>query len=237
MINRGEEYVNIIINEENKRIVIEDNGVGIEYEDAYKILTDIGNSKKRYTSHKGFRGIGRLGGLSYCEKIIFETSCLNENKKTIVEFNGSRLKELLIPGSYENYTMEDVIKEITCEKIEDEERGKHYFRVILEGVSEKHQLLNTKKIERYLKQVAPVEFNKSFKISDKIKAELQKLQLEEIPYNIYIGKENEELKQVFKPYMRKFYADISKKIEGSIEDIVVKIIRNDYRQKIVAVVW
>lgn len=237
MISSGEEYINIIINEENGRIVIEDNGVGIESEDAYKVLTDIGNSKKRYTSHKGFRGIGRLGGLSYCEKIIFETSYFNENKKTRVEFNGDRLKELLIPGCYENYTMEDVIEEITSNEIQDEEKEKHYFRVILEGVSKKHQLLNMKKIEGYLKQVAPIEFNKTFIIADKIKGELQKLKLEDKSYNIYIGKENQELTQIYKPYMRRFYADISKKIEDSIEDIVVKIISDDFRKKIVAVVW
>ncbi|MBC2579168.1 ATP-binding protein [Clostridium sp. DJ247] len=229
--------IKIVVNDADKEIIIEDNGMGIDSINAYKILTDIGNSKKKYTTHKGFRGIGRLGGLSYCEKLVFETSYMGENKKTIVEFDSNRLKELLIPGKFEDYTMVDVIREITTESFKEEEEIKHYFRVVLKGVSTKHKLLDFDRVENYLCQVAPIPFNKNFIVKDKIYNELDRLGLEKNEYILKIGKSKQEFRQIFKPYKRKFYADISKKIEDKIEDVEFKLIRDDYLDKNVALVW
>lgn len=237
VIAKGEEFIKVIVDHVENQIIIEDNGMGIKNESAYKVLTDIGNSKKRHTNHKGFRGIGRLGGISYCEKLIFETSYLNEGLKTIVEFDSNRLKELLIPGAYEDYTMVDVIKEITTKKTDTEDKNKHYFKVILKGVSTKYKLLDSDKVINYLSQVAPIPFNKRFKLADKINNMLKELSLQNDEYNLYFGKTQDELKPIFKPYKRKFYADISKKIEDIIEDINFKVIKNDYLDKTVAVIW
>lgn len=233
----GEERIKIIVDNSEREITIEDNGTGIESTNAYKILTDIGNSKKKYTSHKGFRGIGRLGGISYCEKLIFETSYIGEDVKTIIEFDSNRLKQLLVPGTYESYTMVDVIKEITSQKLEKEDIERHYFKVILKGVSDRYKLLDLDKVENYLCQVAPVPFNKKFQLGDRIKEELKKLKLKVDEYNIWLGRNEDELVQIFKPYKKRFYADISRKIEDEIEDIKFKVITNDYLNKVVAVVW
>ena len=43
-----------------------------------KRLIDIGNSKKDRTNSRGFRGIGRLAGLGYCNQLVFSTSYLGE---------------------------------------------------------------------------------------------------------------------------------------------------------------
>src|SRR5205823_4780295 len=51
---------------ENRSIRIRDNGAGIPRRVASKRLTSLGNSKKRGTTARGFRGIGRLAGLAYC---------------------------------------------------------------------------------------------------------------------------------------------------------------------------
>ena len=77
---------------------IEDNGTGIPVSSAYKTLLDIGNSQKDLKKSRGFRGIGRLSGLGYCDKLIFTTSFTGESEKSIVTFDSKKLKELLIPG-------------------------------------------------------------------------------------------------------------------------------------------
>lgn len=237
ILSSEEGCIKIIVNATDKEITIEDNGMGIESISAYKILTDIGNSKKTYSTHKGFRGIGRLGGLSYCESLVFETSFLGENSKTSIEFDSLKLKKLLIPDEYQEYTMADVIREITEEKSFEEQESTHYFRVILKGVSTRHKLLDFDKVENYLCQVAPIPFNKNFIVKDMIYSELHRLGLPKNEYKLEIGKSIDELRQIYKPYKRKFIADISKKAEDTIDDVEFKLIRNDYRNKDIALVW
>ena len=63
--------IEIIVDADRQEISIKDNGTGIKKDLAVKTLLDIGNSSKTHTSNRGFRGIGRLGGLSYCKKLSF----------------------------------------------------------------------------------------------------------------------------------------------------------------------
>lgn len=59
--------------EANKRyICIKDNGTGIQADKFEKIMSSIADSQKSRESDKGFRGIGRLGGISSCSKLIFK---------------------------------------------------------------------------------------------------------------------------------------------------------------------
>ena len=78
LIDNSDDRIDIYISKDNRTIEIIDNGTGIESERAYRVLADIGNSKKKSSSNKGFRGIGRLSGLGYCEQLIFETSTNGE---------------------------------------------------------------------------------------------------------------------------------------------------------------
>ena len=87
--------IEIIVDSTRREISIKDNGTGIPKEIAEKTLFDIGNSTKKHTTNRGFRGIGRLGGLSYCKKLSFCTSAQNESEKTLVTFDCQKLKELL----------------------------------------------------------------------------------------------------------------------------------------------
>lgn len=57
--------IDIIVNAEESYISIKDNGTGISAADAAKTLMNVGSSKKRNSNNRGFRGIGRLGGMSY----------------------------------------------------------------------------------------------------------------------------------------------------------------------------
>ena len=72
--------INIVADSINNHIFIEDNGTGVESEQAASVLLNIGDSTKRSNNNRGFRGIGRLGGMSYCDKLVFSTSAKGEAK-------------------------------------------------------------------------------------------------------------------------------------------------------------
>lgn len=237
LINKEDSVIKIKLDNMNREIQIYDNGTGISVKEAFKLLTDIGNSRKRFTNNKGFRGIGRLVGLSYCESLVFETSFKGENKKTVLSFDNLKLNELLIPGKYEEYGMGDVIQEITTLDIEGEEVNTHYFKVILRNVNKKLNLLNEEKVIGYIEEIAPLPFDRyKFEYKKLIDKKLIELGENIEEYNIFI--ETEKInKQLFKPYRKKIYADIKKKLIDEIIDVELKVIKDDAKDKVVALAW
>ena len=59
--------VNII--NENNNLFFVDNGTGISEDKFQGKMISIANSQKTRTKNIGYKGIGRLSGLSYCKKI------------------------------------------------------------------------------------------------------------------------------------------------------------------------
>ena len=118
-----ESRIEIIIDDERKVISIKDNGTGICGSKARKTLLDIGNSSKLHTVNRGFRGIGRLGGLSYCKQLSFCTTVKGEDIKTIVTFDCERLRELLIPGQGDEHTLQSVIEAVTTVNVLEEQES------------------------------------------------------------------------------------------------------------------
>lgn len=119
--------IEIIVDGDRQEISIKDNGTGIAKEFAVKTLLDIGSSTKTHISNRGFRGIGRLGGLSYCKKLSFCTSAQNELEKTLVTFDCAKLKELLILGQAIEYNLQKVISAVTEVNVLSEQASAHYF--------------------------------------------------------------------------------------------------------------
>ena len=78
----GAEQISVRLAPTENQIVIYDNGLGIPTADAEKTLISIGNSKKSSESSRGFRGIGRLSALSYCQQLTFITSFKGESVGT-----------------------------------------------------------------------------------------------------------------------------------------------------------
>lgn len=237
ILTKEESRIDVSLDRVNKQIEIKDNGIGISKNQSFKILTDIGNSQKRFTSNKGFRGIGRLGGLSYCDTLVFETTFKGEDKKTILSFDSLKLNELLIPGKYEEYGMGDVIDEITTLEFADEDIDKHYFKVILKDVNKKLNLLNEEKVVNYIEETAPLPFDYTkFEFGKEVNDKILELDGSVDEYNVFI-KTDKINKQLFKPYRKKFYADIKKKLTDEITGVELKVIMDDAKDKIVALAW
>lgn len=56
ILKKGEEKISITVSESERIIKISDNGTGVGANDIYSNLIDIGNSKKRHSNSRGFRG-------------------------------------------------------------------------------------------------------------------------------------------------------------------------------------
>lgn len=200
IISANDSRIEIIVDDERKTISIKDNGSGINSESARKTLLDIGNSSKIHTANRGFRGIGRLGGLSYCKRLCFCTSSSGERIKTIVTFDCEKLKTLLIPGQNDEHTLQSVIEEVTDVKFLDEQESTHYFIVKMEDVDDIETLLNIDMVKDYICQIAPLPYRDKFYWGRQIKQELQANGIVIEEYPIFVGNSFERLEQVYKPY-------------------------------------
>ena len=222
--------IDIDIDQAAKAITIRDNGCGVKAENAASTMLDIGNSKKSNQTSRGFRGIGRLAGLSYCDRLTFRTSYRNEEIATIIEFDAKLLKALLIPGSTESVSVEDVIDQIVTVRREKETANRRYFEVRLEGVWDTAGLTDTETVRDYLVQHSPLYFSDNFKWGRTIE-EKMRLKGYMIPkYHIFLNKT-----ELFKPYEDTFLSDRVKRNFDLIQDIGVETF---YRgETLSAVLW
>ena len=222
--------IEITINSEKRTIAIRDNGCGIKADVAISTLLDIGNSQKSNLTARGFRGIGRLAGLSYCDKLIFKTSYKGEKCCTVIEFNAKLLKELLLPGTSESVSVEDVIDRIVTIRTEKETAFRRYFEVLLENVWEESGLTNTESVRDYLIEHAPLYFSQNFMWGRTIE-EKMRLNGYSIPrYHISLNRI-----ELFKAYEDTFIADRVKRNYDLIQDVTVKTF---YRNETLsAILW
>lgn len=217
LASQDEGRIDITINREHRQIRIRDNGTGIRSEQVYHILGDVGKSQKNYAENRGFRGIGRLGGLGYCNELQFITSYKGEHKKTITIWDCNELKRLLQPSIEKDLSLIDVINSVTIQdNTQPEDQEKHYFEVILSGINEGHNsLLDEDDIQDYLSQVAPVPFNyQDSSLLQKINQKFEELKIESEEFKIWLNNQ-----QIYKPY--KSYVFIGEKDEKKdfIKDI------------------
>src|SRR5205823_11342727 len=87
--------IDLSINVLERGVKIRDNGIGVPANVFSRRLTSLGASKKRGSNARGFRGVGRLSGLAYCQELIFRSKSKNSARVWEVHWDCRRLKELL----------------------------------------------------------------------------------------------------------------------------------------------
>ena len=134
LLEKGEEAIHITIDAEQRKITISDNATGIEQDNVMRVLRNIAHSTKKRGEDKGFRGIGRLGGLGYCSKLTFETSYYDEPSKSIMTWDAELLKYIINDRNNSEEAVQ-VLAQVTKLNIEKEDTKAHYFHVIMEDVT------------------------------------------------------------------------------------------------------
>lgn len=191
--NRDQAKILVTIDKLNRKICIEDNATGIKSNLFLRFLGDVAKSEKDMTHRKGFRGIGRLGGLGYCEKLIFETSFKGEPLKSRMTLDAKLLKKI-ISDRKDDRDASGVISVITSIEKSAESTNAHYFKVCLEDVTNS-LILNILKVTEYLTVVAPIPFNPKFSFLTEIKQYFQQNNVLLDEYNVCINN-----KPIFKAY-------------------------------------
>ena len=201
-LREGDGEIDIDINKKARRIIFKDNGIGISSlpKDFVRIMSNIGNSDKSLNSDRGFRGIGRLGGLAYCKTLIFSTKVAGEKKISTLTINADKLRKEFWSGNkrsaesvlLENMRFDTVIANPDCDE--------HFFCVeMIDIVDTNKDLLDVVKIRDYLSFVAPVPYRNYFFEQAKIYEYAAKLGFKITEYKIEVNGE-----QVVKNYKTKF---------------------------------
>lgn len=149
---------------DNDRITIADNANGIPRDEVERRLADVADSEKVQGSDKGFRGIGRLGGLAYCRELRFITSYAGEREQTTMIWNAAALKNIL--NDPDNHTdAENILDQIIRYEYERCDEAAHFFRVEMIGV-DNAQLLDSTEVKKYISEVAPLDYDERFNTCD-----------------------------------------------------------------------
>ena len=228
--------IDIIVDAENSYISIRDNGTGINSTSAVSTLMNIGSSQKRHANNRGFRGIGRLGGMSYCGRLVFTTSAENEDTRTVVEFDCKKLRQLLIPGANEEMDLATVLSNVTTVRSEEEKRERHYFSVELFDVSGFSDLLNIESARSYISQIAPLPYmSRKFVYSPDLHRFLSEngYNLEEFP--VFVGENSDDLEPVYKPNRHRYHSDRNKKKNDEI--LSIRTFRVEIEDNLYALGW
>ena len=233
LVKTDKARIDLEIDKSERRIKISDNGTGIGVDYAAKYLLDIGHSPKRFTNARGFRGIGRLAGLAYCNTLIFETSAAGEDKRTVIEFDARTLCERMLNENVD-IDLLSLISDVVTVKVEQEARTKHYFNVIMTGVEDTDGILDMDKVQEYLEQVAPVDFNKSFGWGKIIKSKLRVFGFAPTSYRIFVG-DGMTHAPVVKAYRDTVISDRLRKLEDNISEVETKVFT--YDGETVAFLW
>lgn len=224
LITNDEAIIDIHIEYGKRRITVNDNACGIPMREFKKRMTDVADSDKDRDTEKGFRGIGRLAGLGYCEKLIFRTTAKGEDKLSTIIWDGVKLRTIVDDPS-QHPTSDELIETITEITYSDTERDSHFFEVIMEDVIfESDDLLEEADVITYLKAVAPVPYANHFIFKKKIHDFANENGFPIDEYTVLVNGN-----QIFKPYSDRLYEGSvdNRKQYDEINDVQFRIFNDD----------
>lgn len=165
--------VNIRIDTATRSVKITDNGAGIPHEDFVKRLTAFGASKKRGRGARGFRGVGRLAGIAYCQELVFRSRTIGERRVSELRWDCRKLKTLLRSNDGHQAGLREAVSHIVeLRSVAPIGWPERFFEVEMRGIvrHRNDQLLSATAINTYLSQVAPVPFRDDFPLRDSLLA-------------------------------------------------------------------
>ncbi|MBS0418674.1 MAG: ATP-binding protein [Proteobacteria bacterium] len=184
-------------------ITIRDNGLGVRADLAWVTLTSIGASRKDRARDAGFRGIGRLAGMAYCEELTFRTTFPGETTLSTVRFDCNKLLAAMSPDEGGETELATLLSSAVT--IEQQEGGatsdEHFFEVHLNGLARAPEALtNPVEVGAYLSETVPVGFSSEWTRREEIEADYRSyfgVPLETV--DVYVSA-NDTTTQLFKPY-------------------------------------
>ena len=166
----SEADISIFFNQGERSVRIRDFGAGVPNNDFVRRLTSIGASRKRGTKARGFRGVGRLSGLGYCQELVFRSRAAGDAKVKEMRWDGRVLRERLRDQSFKG-SLTELIREVAqVSELPGAEYPAHFYEVELVKILRVRNdiLLNEAAVRGYLSEVAPVPFDPDFRFGEDI---------------------------------------------------------------------
>jgi len=170
----AEGRIEIRIDPRERRIRIRDNGVALRHSEFVKRLVALGASRKRGMKARGFRGVGRLAGLGYCQELIFRSRADGEREVSELRWDCRKLKAVLRDSQFSDQLGELISQIVRVRRGVDTTLPDRFFEVELVGLIRHGSdlLMNAEVVCRYLSEVAPVPFSPEFQYRQEIEAML-----------------------------------------------------------------
>lgn len=167
--------VQIRIDQPSRSVSIRDNGAGLGTIEFVDQLTALGGSKKRGTTLRGFRGVGRLAGLAFCQELVFRSRQPGELTVHELRWDSREIRSLLRSGDRRQNLTEVIRRGVQKREVHPRGCPARFFEVELKGVVRHRddRLLSDEAVNRYLGQVAPVPFHSDFEFASAIESFLQ----------------------------------------------------------------
>lgn len=201
--SRSEGSIQVKLDHLDRRVLIHDNGVGVPNNEFESRLTSFGSSKKRGTQSRGFRGVGRLAGLGYCQELIFRSRSMGDETVKEIRWDCRKLKTML-SDTESSIGLEELILSIASIKnkiIAD--APEHFFEVeiIKPRRLGNDLLMNEARIVDYISEIAPVPMFGDFPFENKISKFFESKSLYLGEYAIFLNDGDEN--QIFRPFKKK----------------------------------
>jgi molecular chaperone HtpG len=175
LLSCGEGRIEIEIDRVSRSVRIRDNGIGVPSAEFVQRLCSVGASAKRGTAARGFRGVGRLAGLGYCQSLIFRAQAAGEAAISQITWDCRRLKSHLRQQD-RVVSLSTLLNEIVnVEQIAVGDASPHFFEVELRGLVRLRTdaLVSPSAVAEYLSEVGPVPFHPDFELGKSISSALQ----------------------------------------------------------------
>lgn len=203
LIQAEDARIDVEMDANRNGLTIRDNGGGLRTENAAIVLAAIGASNKDYRHNAGFRGIGRLAGIVFCDRLIFTTKAKGQSQYTKILFKARMLREKLAPeGTYEKDAAETLAECVEATRHDTTEVDRHYFEVRLEGLfNPPDECVDPDALRTYIGQVAPLPYDPKFPFAEEIRtnAAAAGFPIESVRLFVKIGKAKPV--ELFKPYI------------------------------------
>ncbi|HEY0149165.1 MAG TPA: ATP-binding protein [Allosphingosinicella sp.] len=186
-------------------IRIKDTGSSIPSDRVWETLTSIGASRKNARRQAGFRGIGRLAGIAYCDLLEFTTKAAGDEAETIVSYDCRKLREAVREGDEE---LEPVFRRSISTRVgAAAPADDHYTVVTLQGLAEApDELKSVSDLMEYLRMVAPISFRQGWNHADEIRRHAEEIDQPIPTIPVYIGPDGEPGEELRKPYTSTIHA-------------------------------
>lgn len=206
VITQEDSRVDVTLDTPGRRLVIRDNGTGLHVANAVDVLASVGASNKTFRKNAGFRGIGRLAGIVFCDTLVFSTKARGDSQRTVVTFDAKVLRERLSPESPVVGDAASTLESCVEAHLEDAaDVEDHYFEVQLNGFHNPPiECEDINSLRSFISQVSPLPYAPEFPFAGAITDKAHEAGFEVECVRVYVRAEGEEFKELFKPYREKY---------------------------------